>query len=404
MLFLSGLIKNKVLDRSGQKVGFVEDIIIKDRGNLKHPAVFGLVIKSGKHKRKLVKNTDIRGYGRRVVALKKDFSRCALPVPKNDKETVFLKSEVLDKQIVDLNGVRVVRVNDLNFDFIQDVMSLVAIDIGQIGLLRRLGLSWLNFAARSEFLEWKDMRLFGDKIQLADNVKDLTKLHPADLANIIEQMNLNQGSLLLESMDSQTAARVLEEIEPEIQKILVEKLGPERASAVLQKMSVDELVDLMQLLPDRKTEQFMDLLPADDKKSSVKKILEYEEDTAGGLMNTEYIYAYPKMTVAEVAEEIKRVNHLHSSIYFVYVIDENGRFEGVVSIRKILLAGKKEKVGDLMKKASTIPTAKVDDELLEVASLITKYNLYSAAVLDDVGRLLGVVTVDDIMRHFVPHA
>jgi magnesium transporter len=196
----------------------------------------------------------------------------------------------------------------------------------------------------------------------------------------------------------------LEEVEPEIQKILVEKLGPERAAGVMQRMSVDELVDLIQLLPERESKEFMKELPQDTKKQHVKKILEYDEDEAGGLMTTEYLTAYPEDTVEQVIETIRRISHMHNSIYFIYIIDRSDKFLGVVSLRRLMLADNSKIMKDLMKNGKKIPTAKVDDELLELAALITKYNLYSAAVLNDKRQLLGIVTVDDIMRHFVPHA
>ncbi len=402
MLYLSNTYKAIIFDQTDNKVGRVLDVVIENVTGRKYPAVIGLVVevKGGKPER-FVKIKDIESFTKKSVVIKKHLNEVLFELPKSE-EVIFLKRNVFDRQIVDLEGVRVVRVNDLQLGYIKNVLSLIAIDIGQSGLLRRLGLS--SKISRTELLDWEDVRLLGDKIQLSTSAKDINRLHPADVANLIEKMNLNQGSMLLETMDDQVAARVLEEIEPDLQKILIEKLGPERAIGLMQKMSVDELVDLIQLLPERESKEFMAILPSDIKKQHVKKILEYDEDEAGGLMTTEYLTAYQEDTVDQVIETIRRVSHIHGSIYFVYVIDREDRFLGVVSIRSLLMADKKTLVKDTMKSGRKIPTAKVDDELLEVAALITKYNLFSVAVLNNDGQLLGVVTVDDIMRHFVPHA
>lgn len=401
MLYLSNILNASVHDQTDNKVATVLDVIVKSDAGQGHPPILGLLIKINEAKeKKFIKIKDIENFGKNQVIIKKYLAEVITAVP-DDKDLVFLKQIVLDRQIVDLEGVRVVRVNDLQFGYIKGVISLIAIDIGQAGLFRRLGSA--NFG-RKELVEWKDVRLLGDKIQLSTSVKDINKLHPADVANLIEKMNLNQGSMLLESMDEQTAARVLEEIEPEVQKILVEKLGSARASSVVQKMSVDELVDLMQLLPERRSREIMEELPSDTKIQHVKNILEYDEDTAGGLMSTEYLAAYPEDTVGQVIETIRRINHMHNSIYFIYVIDRSDVFQGVVSLRRLLLADKNTTMKEMIKIGKKLPTAKVDHKLLEVASLITKYNLYSVAVLDDKDHLLGIITVDDIMRRFVPKA
>jgi len=181
-------------------------------------------------------------------------------------------------------------------------------------------------------------------------------------------------------------------------------LEPEKAAALVSKMSVDELVDLMQSLPDEDALEIMNKLPRDIKTQRIKKILEYEEDEAGGLMSTEYITTTEENTVEEVIENIKKFSSDYNSIHFVYVIDKENKFKGVVSLRRLLVAEKNEKIKDVMRGQDNIPVATVTQELLEVASLITKYNLTSIAVVDEQRKLLGVITVDDLMRHFVPQA
>ena len=417
MLFFSNILGAEVRDQADRSVGKVHDAVIK-LTETEYPSVIGVVVigkftesrvsKDGtRHdfvkSKKFVNAANIENFGKNYLTLKKSFLESAGEVPQ-DKEFIFLRDTVLDRQIVDLAGVRVVRVNDLQFGIIKSAMCLVALDIGKLGLLRRLGLNGLNLFnfLQPELLEWKNVRLLGDKLQLSMGAKELVKLHPADIANIIEKLNLNQGSELLQSLDKKTAARVLEELEPELQRILVESLGPERAASVMQKMSIDELVDLIQMLPDRKSKEIMENLPSDSTQK-VKNILEYDEDTAGGLMTTEYVSVLPTATVKEVVEQIKKTYLLHRGSYLVYIIDEQGGFKGDVSLRRLLISEPDQTMRDLMDKEKK-STATVGQNILEVASLMTKYNLTSIAVLGKEKKLLGVITVDDVMRHFVPHA
>ena len=401
MLFFSDLLGLKILDQAENKPGHLEDVVIDIVSDEDYPSISGVVIKSGGTK-KYIASSHIESFSNQCVLLNKNADETISEIP-GDGRLIFLKDSVLDKQIVDLAGIRVVRVNDLEFGMVKGRMSLVAIDIGKLGILRRLGLSFIFKMLKPELLEWKNVQLVGDKLQLFIGVKEIVKLHPADIANIIEKLNLNQQSELLQAMDQKTAARVLEELEPEIQKILVQNLGPERAASILQKMSIDELVDLMQILPDRKTGEFISSLPSESTQK-VKKIIEYDENTAGGLMTTEYMSGFPENTVAEVTDQIKKASQSHRGMYFVYVVDGQNNFYGVISLRGLIVAGKDEKLKDLVDAENLIPTAKVNQDVLQVASLMTKYNLLSVAVLDDDSKLLGVVTVDDIMRHFVPHA
>lgn len=402
MWFFSNILGAEIRDQADKVDGKVYDAVIK-LTETDYPLVIGVVMSGKQQSKRFISADCIENFGKNYLTLKKSFAECVGEVPQ-DNGLVFLRETVLDRQIVDLAGVRVVRVNDLQFGMVKGAMCLVALDIGKLGLLRRLGLAGLNLFnfLQPELLEWKNVRLLGDKLQLSMGAKELVKLHPADIANIIEKLNLNQGSELLQSLDKKTAARVLEELEPELQRILVESLGPERAAGVMQKMSIDELVDLIQMLPDRKSKEIMQILPSDSTQK-VKKILEYDEDTAGGLMTTEYVSAYPATTVKEVVEQIKKSYQLHRGSYLVYIIDEQGVFKGDVSLRRLLVSEPDQTMADLMdneKKA----TATAGQNILEVASLMTKYNLTSIAVLGKDKKLLGVITVDDVMRHFVPHA
>jgi CBS domain-containing protein len=405
MLFFSTILGAKVIDSADEVVGKVTDVLIKTDKERKYPPLIGAIIK---HKKKelFIPAEIIESWGPGEMELDRKINGDSKEIPSG-KNIVSLRHSVLDKQIVDLAGMRVVRVNDLQIGRVQQTMSLIAIDVSTRGLLRRLGLSSpsLNKIWRPHLIEWKNISPLDNKIHLHTGANDLLKLHPADIANIIERMNVNQSSTLLESMDKATAARVLEEVQPSIKKILVKSLGAGRAAGLMGKMSVDELVDIMQLLPKYESHEILKKLPTTSERASVKKLMEYDEDTAGGLMTTEFISVYPSTTVEEVIEKIKSTLHhpRHASL-FVYVIDRQGKFKGVVPLKKLIVASKSQEMQEIMSQKRKARTVRANYDLLSVATLMTKYNLLSVAVLDDEKRILGIITVDDVMREFVPNA
>jgi CBS domain-containing protein/sporulation protein YlmC with PRC-barrel domain len=402
MLYFSDLINAKVRDSDDEAIGKIVDIAIDASNDRQFPPIRGILARMRKGGVVFVSADKIASWGHDGVALKpgSEFTK-----QSPNGETLYVGKTVLDHQIVDLSGARVVRVNDLRFGPVHGVMCLLAIDVSTSGLMRRLGFGGIFLRPlKPHFLEWKDVHLIGDKLKLQVGREKLGKLHAADIANIIEKLNVKQGSLLLNSLDQATAAKVLEEIKPDIQKIMVENLGAERATAIMEKMSMDELVDLIQLLPARESREIVNKLPVEKNVSRVKKILEYDEDTAGGLMTTEFISAHLDTPVLEVIEKIKRDSHYHRAIHFVYVTDNEKHYLGVASLRRLIIADPHQKIKEIMKRSRRTPVVNVEQSLAEVASVMTKYNLLSVAVVDDNKRLLGIVTVDDIMRCLVPKA
>ena len=403
MLYFSSLIGANVRDSNDEVMGKITNVSIEIVGNREFPPLRGVLALVSRKKIVFVNADKISGWSHDGIVLKAGITELTEDIPNGD--TLWLGKNVIDHQIVDLSGARVVRVNDLQFGPVREVMCLLAIDVSFGGLLRRLGLSGIALKPfKPHLLAWKNVHLIGDKLKLGVGRDNLVKLHAADIANIVEKLNLKQGSLLLSSLDQATAAKVLEEIKPSIQKIMVQSLGVERATTILSKMSMDELVDLIQLLPARESREIIDKLPVEKNVSRVKKILEYDEDTAGGLMTTEFISAHMDTTVGEVMNQIKRDSQHHRSIHFVYVIDDKNRMLGVVSLRRLILANGGQKIKEITKGLKRAPVVNVDQSVAEIATVMTKYNLLSVAVVDNNKRLLGIVTVDDIMRCLVPKA
>jgi CBS domain-containing protein len=405
MIYFSEILKAKIINPKKEISGRVTDILIKAESEIETPEIIGLVVKDKTPNKKFLAQRYVAEWQPKKILINQTFDNITEKIPSGTN-IVSLNNAVLDKQIVDLSGLRVVRVNDLQFGRIQQTMRLIAIDISTRGLLRRLGIKGrrIDLIFKPHFLAWKNIHSLADKLQLATGVKEMIKLHPADIANIIEKMNINQATVWLQSLDQNKAARVLEEIQPDIKKILVKSLGSERAAVLATRMSVDELVDLIQLLPFDQSQEIIKKLPQNNKTKNIKKILNYDEDTAGGLMTTEFITGRPESRVSEIIDEIKKLSPTYHSINYIYITDQAEKFLGVISIRTLIIAEKDQMLKNVMKSREKLPIVTVNKSIGFLASLMTKYNLLAVAVVDKDKKILGVVTVDDIMRRLIPDA
>ncbi|HPV70426.1 MAG TPA: CBS domain-containing protein [Candidatus Magasanikbacteria bacterium] len=404
MFYLSEVINASVRDSADTIVGKLVDFVIAQKAGA-YSSLDYILIKEKKSKETIwVPFKYVENLGKGSITLATVLSKISKVQPK--KDCLFLYNEILDQQIVDTGGVRIVRVNDLQLGLFQEKICVLGIDVSFKGILRRLNLDKLDFlnVFKVFLIDWRKAQPIHGHLKVDALAEGLVKLHPADLANIVEKLNLNEGILLLKTLDENTAGRVMEEIQPEIQKILVQRLGTEESAQVVQKMSVDELVDLIQSLSSEEAAAILKKLPEDIKTQRVKKMLVYSEDTAGGLMSTEYLTAFNNSTVEEVIENIKKHFSEFNTLHFIYIIDKDGKFLGVVSLRHLLIAEKKQTMQEIMKNLVKLPVVRVDQDIKEVSSIITKYNLMSIAVVDKDEKMLGVVTVDDLMRYFLPQA
>ena len=402
MIYLSHLINAKVFDSSDARVGVLKDMVVFPVSGEYAPLSY-LVIHTNHDGVVWLAYDYVENLSRGEITLKNLYDRI-VPISPS-KEGLFLRRDVLDQQIVDVEGVRVVRVNDLQIGLIDKTMCVIGMDVSTKGMLRRLNMAWIDFFNwfPPKIVDWRDSQVIKGTVQVNSLSKDLVRLHPADIANIIEDLSLKQGSNLVQSLDSATAARVFEEIDPEIQKLLISRLGPEHAAKISERMSIDELVDLVKSLPHHQAKELIEYVEKDRAKK-VQTLLRYPDDTAGGLMTTEYIALTPDATVEQAIAEVRKVSDAFRSINYLYAVDALGVYKGVISLRRLLIAQPADKLKNIMKKTRRLPVLRPHQSVKTVAQIITKYNLYSIAVCDREKKILGVVTVDDVMRALVPHA
>lgn len=403
MIYFSQILNRTVLDSADARVGRLVDILIQHTPGEYAPLLFLVVERKPKKELYYIPYEYVANVSKQEIALKNVIAH----IPHQQPVGVFtyLKTDILDEQIVDLEGVRVVRVNDLTLGVFEDAVCVLGIDVSFKGILRRLqltGFDLFNFL-QVTLIDWRKAQLVKGALKLDTISHDLKRLHPADLANIIEDLSLKQGSNLVDSLDSAAAAQVIEEMDPEIQKMIIHYLGPERAGDIVQKMSVDETVDLLHMLPKTEAKKFLAYLQ-ESKYKKVERLITYPDDTAGGLMTTDYVEANPDWTVARVIEEVKHLSASLRSILYVYVTEADDTLIGTVSLRSLLVAKPTETMREILKKVPEASILRAHQKVKEVVQVMTKYNLYSAAVLGEKQIMVGVVTVDDVMRHLFPKA
>ncbi|OGL88945.1 hypothetical protein A3I42_00720 [Candidatus Uhrbacteria bacterium RIFCSPLOWO2_02_FULL_49_11] len=402
MLFLSTLRNAPVYDSSFVLVGKYKDIIASVVADQYAP-VKSLVVTLIKGKGELIIPWNVVENASRVgIHLSTLLTRVA-PVQENGID-IRLREKVLDHQIVDITGARVVRVNDLQLGTIEGRMCVIAIDVSQKALLRRLNLDWVDLfnLIPVKLIDWRQANLVSGSVQVAALSKDVVHMHPADIATIVGDLNVNQGSELVKSLDLATAARVFEEIDPETRRILVKAMSPDKVALITDKMPLDEVVDLLKSLPAATCKELLSHLQS-SRAATAERLLQYANHSAGGLMTTEFIKCSLTRTVAQVIEEIKKRSFTFRFIHYVYVVDEENRFVGVASFRRLITSDPNQTVQEVMRDRRGLKVLRPEQPLREVAVIMAKYKLFSAAVVDKKRQLLGVITMDDIMRQLVSH-
>jgi Mg2+ transporter MgtE len=285
------------------------------------------------------------------------------------------------------------------------------VDISGNGLIRRMGVTrlpgWLGGSKKGApatgFISW-------DNVDLIDNAQPMrlkvagdkiAELHPADLAEILSDLSRAEGSKLLGSLDVELMADTLEEVEPDFQASLVEGLTNEQVADVLEEMSPDEAADLLAELPDDRSEELLGLMEK-DAGEDVRKLLSYPEDSAGGIMNTEFVAIHQDLTAAKVIDRLRELSPEAETIYYIYVVDDQNHLIGVFSLRRLVLEQPKSMVSNFME--TRIVTVSPLDTQEDVAHIVAKYNLLSVPVVDENNVILGMVTADDALDKIIPTA
>lgn len=386
-------------------IGKVADFLVNKPEDT-FPAVDGLVIKTAQGARFAPMDTiaDVDDDG--AVALTSAPKVAAPP----DSDSLYLVSDLLDKQIVDVDGRKVVRINDIELANTGGKLRVVAADVGVSGLLRRLGLKsfgkrftpWIYKNVPRSLIAWNSVAPIRETnpshVQLSQESK-FARMHPSELAEIITDLSAREAAAVIHQLDDETAADALEHLDAETQRTIIEDIGTERAADIIEEMDSDDAADLLAELPEDQQTQLLAEMN-EYTAGELRELVKYSEDTAGGLMTTDYTWIYPHRTAEQTIRKIREIAPESEFIYYLYVVDKQDRLLGVLTLRALLLAPPDATIEHIME--SDVVTLATDTPARDVAATIARYDLLAVPVVDADFKMLGIVTVDDAIDAIMP--
>jgi flagellar motility protein MotE (MotC chaperone) len=332
-----------------------------------------------------------------------------VPVPLRPDEMRLAKN-VLDKRVVDTARKKVVRVNDIELEEREGRLHVTGVEGGLRGLLRHLKserlaerlAAFVGADLPRDIVPWEVLDPLETELTRAKRqavYTKLAKLHPADIADVMEELNPSERAAILAALDEATAAEAITEAEPEVQASVVQMMEPEKAANILEEMEPDEAADILHDLSEAKAEELLETMEPEEAQE-VEELLEHEEDTAGGLMTTGHVAFAPTLTVAEAIRRIREEAREAETIYYLYVTDPQEKLLGVLSLRELILADPGQRLEQIMH--PEVISVRPETGLREVAELQTKYNLLALPVVGGEGEILGIITVDDVLNLILP--
>jgi len=406
-LFVSEILKKPVLDPKGEELGRVRDIVLV-KGEL-FPKVSALIIEKKKRHFSLLWS-DLNIFNKRIISSKTYGDN--LHTYEFSEKDLLIARDIFDKQIVDANGVKVVRVNDVKLEGYNSEAILVAVDVGMRGIMRRLGFERSGedmmkiFKRRLPYnlISWNYIQPLEPKltkISLTVPRQMVSELHPADIAEIISQVSRKEGASFFKGLDVETAAEALSELQPDVQAAIITGMDTDKAADIIEEMPPDEAADVLSDLPVDKAKEILEHIEKEEAED-IQELLSHEEDTAGGLMTNDFISYHPDISVREAIEKFRKYAEDVETVYYIYLIDAEEKLLGVVSLRELLLAPLDATLSDIME--TKLKTVTPDADEVEVAEIISKYNLVAIPVIDAEGFILGIVTIDDVIDRILPPA
>ncbi|GAC1698520.1 MAG: CBS domain-containing protein [Candidatus Limnocylindrales bacterium] len=402
MPYLSEIQHRRIVDRGGALLGKLVDVAVIPKEQF--PAVQWAVL-GGPEGERTLRWSDLEAAGQHYRLAEGAQGATELP-----PEALRLARDLLDKQIVDTHGAKVVRVNDLQLEDTGGQLRLVGADVGLRGLLRRVGGEQLAERVAGVvgrklprgIIPWhlvEPLEAAQPNVRLTVPHAKLALLHPADIADIVEEMTADERRAVFAQLAVETAAATWGEIEPEMQVSIFDDLDEERAADILDEMDPDEAVDLLQDLSAERREELIELMEHEEGED-VAELLAYPEDSAGGIMTTDFVALPRELTAGQAIDRLRELQPDPSAAYYLYVVDAEGRLDGNVSLRDLVVADPETALAEIMNPNALRVRADTSKE--DVASLIAKYDLLALPVVDVRRVLLGTVTVDDVVELMLP--
>ena len=404
LLFFTELMGMPVLDLKGRRIGRVKDAALVP---LDHASRIDRYLVGGGDAWLSVRHDQIAAIGRETGIRLSD----EVLVPYHEDDCILrIARDLLDQQIIDVTGRKVVRVNDVTMEIRHEAgrsaLHVVEVDIGLRSVLRRLlqgilptgWIRWLLAPIPPSSIRWELCNVIESdplrRLRLAISYERLEELHPADLADIVEDLSPAEREAIFETIDSEVAADTLSEIEPKMQASILESLEPEKAADIVEEMAPDEAADALSELHDDTSEEILGEMEAESK-TEVEELLEFEEDTAGGMMNTEYVALPEAATVADALEALRANEDLLEQLNTIFLVDAAERLVASIPLARLFVAPADAKLIEMA--SDPLIQAAVGKSQNRVVEQFDKYNLLTMPVVDKEGKLAGVITADDII-------
>lgn len=401
MLYLSQILGRPIQDVEGEKVATIKDIVVR-YGEEDYPPIVGVM---ARYLRRdfFIRRIQIAKLNEHGVKLNIDVLDLRPFVRR--KGEILLAKDVLDKQLIDIDGKRVVRVNDVQIIEVADRWHVTGADVSLQGFLRRLMPQGFYGKRAVEVIDWSDVGYLATEsdsvVQLKSSKDKLSRLHPVEIAQLAESLSPIHRTEIVGSLDDEIAADTLEEMSTENQARILEEMDEERAADILEEMSPDDAVDVLGEMDEEKAQELFNLME-DEEKADVAELMPFDKDTAGGLMTTEFVTFPKQLTVSQAIARLREMAETPNMIYYLYIVEEEGswKISGVISLRSLILADPVLLLSDVMREK--FQSAHPNDDAEEVAQLIAEYNLLALPIIDDLGEIAGIVTVDDAMEILLP--
>ncbi len=403
-LALSELLGLTVYDATGAASGRVREVALAPQEDRSRVSLLIVKTRGGNRTLPFTAVKEING-GIRASTAASDWGSA-----NGHEGLLLLGRDLLDQQVIDVHGRKVVRVNDIDIQKETDknriVLKIGGVDVGARGAVRRLLKGLVPAAALRALLQrippreipWEFVDLIetdpARRVRLKISHTRLARLHPADIADIVEELAPDEREAVFETLDEDVAAEALEEVEPKLQASIVESLDSERAADIVEEMDPDAAADLLKDLPKETTEEILHEMQPEERQE-VAELLEFKEDTAAGRMTTEYLALPANAAVSDAIDALRHFEGGIETVSTIYLLDPEGRLVGAVMLPKLVLA----QAGDPLLPLSTEPliSCHAGANEKEVAELFDKYNLLTLPVVDDEGKLTGVITSDDVI-------
>lgn len=403
VLFLTELLGLVVYDLKGRKLGKVKDAALVP---LLDASRVDRYLLGGAYSWLSVRHDQVQSISLDGIRLRDEI----LTPYHSDEYVLRAVRDLLDQQIIDSHGRKVVRVTDITFEIRQadgrQELHVAEVDVGIRSIFRRLMQGalppvWvrrLQAPIPPNSIRWENCNIIETdpqrRLRLNISTAQLEKMHPADLADIVEELSPEDREAIFESIDEEVAADALSEVNPDIQASILESLETDRAADIVEEMAPDEAADVLAELGEETSEEILQEMETEPK-SEVRELLEYHEDTAGGMMNTEYVTLHENATARDAIAALQGNEELLETLNTLFLVGPDEKLTGAVPLARLFISPPDKPLKELASEPLILTAA--DESQDRVIETFDKYNLLALPVVDEDERLVGVITADDVI-------